>query len=176
MFELNSKKSVYYIFIVLVVTFLSLSYLHDIIKMAIFSDFADFGNYYLYSKALRLNYNIYTLDKATIIQLLQEFKMPPIDFDPLVCTLHSPMYSTLIQGITFFEYRLASLLWLVLSHVLLFTSILIILKLIYEKMVDIDRKFIIASSIFLVLSFQPLIDNMYMGQVNPLLLFFLVLS
>ena len=169
------SNGIYFIFTILIAAFILLTYLHDTFKMAIFSEFEDFCNYYLYSKALRLNYNVYTLDEATKEQIMRDFGIPPIKSDALICTLHSPAYSTLFLVFTFFEYRIASLLWFILNHILLITSVLIILRLIYEKIIGIDGKFIIISSIFLVFVFQPLIENMDIGQVNPFVFFFFVL-
>ena len=161
----------YIVFLVLVAVSISLSYAHEIIKMAVFSNFGDFGSYYFYSKALSLNYNVYDLDEGAIEQLSEKFRVPPFPYP----TGHSPIFLFLARSFTFFEYRLASIIWLLVLNILLFFITLIILRVAYEKIVDIDRKFIMTSSVFLVLSFHPLIENMHLGQINLLALFFVVL-
>lgn len=165
-------KPVYAVFFVLIIAFACLTYFHELIKMAIFVGFEDFGNYYFYSKAIWLHHNIYTMDETTLEQLRISFNMPRFAHP----TGHSPAFFFLIRPITFFNFESACRVWLILNNLLLFASLFIILKLVCEKMADTAKNFIAASSLFMVFSFQPLIENMYCGQNNMLILFSFVMS
>ena len=64
---------IYTLFIILVIAFVSLSYLHGMIKITASEGFGDFANYYFFAKALSHNYIIYTLDTPLKDQLKKEF-------------------------------------------------------------------------------------------------------
>ncbi len=166
------QKTIFSTFLILIIAFSGLTYIHELVKMSFSSDFGDFGNYYFYSKALSLNYNIYKLDAVATQTLAQSFGMPEF----VRGTGHSPIFLSLIKGITYLPFRLASILWLFLNNILLISSILIILKLAFEKIPNLDKEFLNLSSIFFVLSYQPLLESMALGQSTVLILFFLILS
>ncbi|MDD5679700.1 MAG: glycosyltransferase family 87 protein [Candidatus Omnitrophica bacterium] len=168
----NQRRAIYVVFAVLVAVFVFLSYFHEVIKMSLYRNFGDLGNYYFYSKALNLNYNVYSMDNETTEQLRKEFGMPPF----IAVTLHSPAFLIMIKWITFFEYNSATIVWMLVNNILLLLSICIILKMAFEKIKNIDKGFVIASSAFLVFSFQPLLENTVLGQINPMIFFFFVLS
>lgn len=171
-FQKTELKPVYTVFFILVVAFACLSYFHELTKAIVDIGLEDFGNYYFYSKAIWLNHNIYTMDEATMERLRISFNMPAFSHP----TGHSPAFFFLVRPITFFDFESASRIWLMLNSLLLFASLFIILKLVCEKLADAEKNFIAASSLFMVLSFQPLIENMYNGQNNALVLFFFVLA
>jgi hypothetical protein len=140
--------------------------------MAVFSEFVDFGKYYFDAKALNLNYNIYTLDEKTRERLKNEFKTPLLSTG---VPLHSPVFHFLITWVTVFGYRWACLLWFLFNHIVLGICVLLILRFILKKIVDTNKEFIFTTSLFLVLSYQPLIENVSLGQQNLIILLFFIL-
>jgi hypothetical protein len=166
-FKKTQFKPIYGIFFILVVAFAGLSYFHTLIKTAAFSGFGDFGNYYFYSKVIP-HHNIYTMEETTFHQLRIAFNMPNFVHP----SAHSPAFFFLLGPITNFDFQSASIIWLILNNLLLFSSIFIILKLAGEKFNIADKNFLMGSALFMVFSFQPLIENIHMGQNNILILFF----
>lgn len=168
----NELKPVYAVFFILVIAFACLTYLHELTKLAVFMGFEDFGNYYFYSKAIWLHHDIYTMDEATLEKLRISFSMPAFSHP----TGHSPAFFFLVKPITIFDFESACRIWLMLNNLLMFVSLFIILKLVCEKLTQPEKNFIEASSLFMILSFQPLIENMYCGQNNMPILFLFTMS
>lgn len=169
---LKEQKTIYVAFVMLVVAFVFLSYLHEVIKIGAFSELGDFCSFYFHAKALRLNYNPYTQDEVARESLRKEFGLP----QSVYIADYSLIFYNLVRGLTFLEYRTACIIWLLLNNILLFSSILIILRLAFAKIPNVDRTFIVISSVFLVFSFQPLIEDLFIGQVNLPVLFLFTLA
>lgn len=169
---LKLQKTIYVAFVILVVAFVFLSYLHEVIKMGAFSELGDFCSFYFHAKALRLNYNPYTQDEVAREGLRREFGLPR----SVYIADYSLIFYNLVRGLTFLEYRTACIIWLLFNNLLLFSSILIILRLAFTKIPNVDRTFIVISLVFLVFSFQPLIEDLFIGQVNLPVLFLFTLA
>lgn len=163
------KHPAFVAFLVLAALFSLFTYSHEAIKMALYRNFGDFGNYYFFSKAMRLHYDIYALSEAAKAELTAQFGMPEF---VSAYTGHSPGFFLFFQGLTFLKYHTAVLVWFFLNNLFLAASVLIILKLVFEKIANCDRAFVGLSAVFLVFSFQPLLENMALGQINLLILLF----
>lgn len=171
-FQKAELRPIYTVFFILVIAFACLTYFHELAKSMVFVELEDFDNYYFYSKAIWSHYNIYTMDETTSEKLRLSFRMPGFVYP----AGDSPPFFFLIKPLTIFDFASASKIWAALNSFLLFCSVLIILKLICEKLTDISRNFIMASSLFMVFSFQPLIENLHAGQNDIPILFFFVLA
>jgi len=165
------QKPACLVFLLIMAVFIVITYVHDVTRMAVLNDFADFGSYYFYSKAMNLKYNAYRLDDAAIDGLRTKFGMPVFNYP----TLQSPIFFFLIGFITFFKFRPAAVVWLILNSALVLASLLLIVGMICEERKDIEKWFLLLTSLFLVFAFQPLLENMAVGQVNVPILFFLAL-
>lgn len=162
------NNPVFIAFLVLVALFSIFTYSHEAAKMAIRGNFCDFGHFYFYSKAMRLGYDIYGMDEATRTALIGQFRMPEFMSEP---PGYPPGFFLMFHSLTFLDYPAAARIWLLINNLFLVMSIMIILSLVFEKIRDIDRTFIILSVIFLAFSFQPLLEDMAVGQINAIVLF-----
>ncbi len=164
---MNDRSLAFRSFLILVIAFCLLTYVHEAARTAVSSEYIDFGNYYFYAKALRLHYPIYTLNEQTLEVLRAQFAMPPFVHP----SFHPPVFFLLFRSITFFGYRTAALLWLLLNNLLLTVSVAMLISLAVRHMKVNDKLFFTGSILFLVTSFQPLLATLILGQVNLFILF-----
>ena len=148
--------------------FILLSYFHSVVRMSVLDgNFGDFANYYFYTQQIQSGVNVYAVPQAQMEERIRQSDLPAY-----ICygVGYSPLFFFLFSPLTRLDFPMANLLWLILNHLLL----AVILALAW-RMSDARR----ASDLFLLLilmfASQPLAENVGIGQINIVILFFLVL-
>ena len=162
------------VFFFLVLAFCLLTYAHEVVHMAAFSDFGDFGHYYFWCKAARLHFPVYSLDERSFETLGRAFGMPPFVHP----TFHTPAFFLVFNWISLPGYRAAALMWLLLNNLLLAGSVamLIGLAIRHIPVAPGDRAFFVGGTLVFVTLFQPLFEGLFLGQVGIVILFLLTLG
>jgi hypothetical protein len=155
------------IFFILAALFSSMTYFHDSMKMVIKSDFYDFGDYYFHAALMKNHHNIYEATPETRDRFKKSLKMPKF------CETYAchPVLLLSIIPFTFFPYKLAAALWLIVNNILLIVTVLLIIKLVKNK-IRFDLSTL--ALVFMTFSFQSLIETTWLGNLNIPLLFLLV--
>lgn len=163
---IQKKAFVFKYFLYLIVAFVIFTYLHDVLKEGLESKFIDFGHYYICAQLLRERYDIWQWSAETATKtstLCNELGLVEQGRP-----LHSPGFFFLFLPFTFLPYKIAVYLWLFLTQLALLVTIILILKRIRNL-----QFWQILSCLFLVFSYWPLREDLHLGQVNLLILFFL---
>ncbi len=141
------------------------AYLHTLTKLAIESRFIDFAHYYTYAKVVALGWNPFDPHAVVSVDALLEIRraQAPANYPPL--------FYLIMQPWACLPFRTAALGWLSMSQLFLMGSV----GFLYHRLVtaSILR---VACTIFVYLTFQPLIEDLALGQVNTLLLFLVSLG
>lgn len=155
-----------YILLVIIIAFLILTYLHNIAKMLIVErNFADFANYYFFSKQLREGQNIYELTNTELTQLYQKSHIPTHIAGKAE---YSPIFFFMMIPFSHLSFWSANLVWLLLNHIALIACMWFSALIINPR----TQHHFLSLSFLVVIFFasQPLLENIGIGQINILIL------
>jgi hypothetical protein len=152
-------------FLVLVVLFSLLRYLYTLAGLLWEAPFIDFAHYYTYASGVRLGHNPF--DPQAVAQVDALLGIRRAD----AAANYPPLFYVLMQPWTFLAFRPAAVIWLVLSQVCVFGALALGLRRV-TPLPPVG----LAATLFVAFNYQPLIENLALGQMNPLLLLLVALA
>ena len=155
--KITEENKIIYICIISLLLF---RFVHQLIKFIIESKFIDLGYHYFYANMVRLGFNLFdtiSIEKAKLLV--------PIRFAGGEA-VYSPSYFVFFQPLTHIPFSLLSILWLIFSVILCFFAITIFL---YNSKQNLSW-LMVGFICILVFTYQPLYEDLILGQNNCLLL------
>ena len=151
--------------LLLVVLFSAVRYLHELVKFLVESPFIDFAHYYTYATVVALGLNPFDPQAvARVDELLQIRRAGSAANYP-------PLFYLLMQPWTVLPFRPAAVAWFFAGQACLLGFFIVCLRA-YAPVAPVRT----AAALFCVLNFQPLLENVVLGQTNLLLLFLVTLA
>jgi hypothetical protein len=151
---------------VVLVFFLSLfRYVHTLGKLMVDSPFIDFAHYYTYATVVAQGYNPFDPSAVAHVDSLLAIRRAgaPANYPP-------PFY-LLMRPWTFLPFRPAAVAWLLASQLFLLGSLVCC-----RRRLESAPAIRIAMLAFVILNYQPLIEDLTLGQINTALLFLAALA
>jgi hypothetical protein len=141
-------------------------YAHAVVKMAVESQFIDFAYYYVF--AVLAGRGLDPWDPAAVAGVTRELALRRAAGSS---SNYPPLFHLLMQPWTWLPFRVGALLWLALAQACLAGALALVLR----------RRAgapwaAVAAALFVVLTWQPLIESLVLGQANVLLLFLVTLA
>ena len=153
------------LFVALVVLFCLVRYLHTVAVMLRDASFIDFAHYYTYATMVRLGRDPF--DPQAVAQVDALLGIRRAGAGPN----YPPLFYVLMLPWTLAAFRPAAVTWLFLSQACLFGALALCRRR-FEPLWPIG----IAAVLFVVLNYQPVIEDLALGQINALLLFLVTLA
>jgi len=155
--EITEGTKIIYVCIIALFLF---RFVHQNLKFLLESKFIDLGYHYFYSTMVRLGLDLFDPDMIEKAKLLNPMRIAGGQ------AVYSPSYFVFFQPLTYIPFSLLSTLWLILSVTLVFISIATFLR--YSNW---NRSLLMVTFIcILVFTYQPLYEDLGLGQNNSLLL------
>ena len=151
--------------LMVVILFSGFRYLHDIVKALAGAPFIDFAHYYTYGTAVARGIDPYDVD--AIAKLDGALHMRRAGGG----AAYPPLFYLFMQPWVWLPFRLSSVIWFAVNQVLLFAALLFCFRR-YATAAPVQ----IALGLFVVFNYQPLFENVVLGQSNVLLLFLVILA
>ncbi len=145
---------------VLVVAVALARYGHALVKMAVESEFIDFAYYYTYAVAAGRGLDPYAPEAVARVDRLLDLRRAAG-----ASSNYPPLFHLLVQPWTWLPFRAAALAWLVLAQACLAGSLALWLRARPGASWP-----AVAAVLFVVLTWQPLLENLVLGQANVLIL------
>lgn len=153
------------LFLTLVVLFCLFRYLYMLAVLLWEAPFIDFGHYYTYATVVRLGHNPFDPQAVAQTDALLAIRRAG------AAANYPPLFYVLMRPWTIMAFRPAAVAWLVLSQACVFGALALCL-----------RRFVppspvgVAATLFVAFNYQPLVESLALGQVNPLPLLFVTLA
>ena len=155
------KEKIFYIIIIALSLF---RLTHQLIKFFVEKSFIDLAYHYYYSTMVRFGFDLFdpqSIEKAKTLIPLRHAGGSAV---------YSPSYFFFFQPLTFLPFQTLSFLWLIFSILLVFFSVSYFLV-----HTDWDGSLLAPTFIiFLITYYQPLYEDLALGQNNSILLIFAV--
>ncbi len=137
---------------------------HQSLKYVLESQFIDLGYHYFYSSMARSGFDLFDPGAIEKAKLLFPMRFAGGQ------AIYSPSYFFFFQPLTYIPFKVLAILWLIFSLTLVILTVIILLR--HGKW---DRSWLqLTFVIVLVTNFQPLYEDLVLGQNNCLLLLFAV--
>lgn len=167
------EKRNFIVLLIIVSSFLVLTYFHSITKMILVEkNFCDFAGYYFYADLLNNDKDIYLLTRDKNLgeehkQLMKESGIPVhIAFG----VGYSPLFFYLISFLAKLKFTTANLVWLIANNLLVIAAMMLWIFMRRDR-----DSYLFFTSIIVMFASQPLLENMGAGQVNVIFLFLFLL-
>src|SRR2546428_2303114 len=151
--------------LLLVVLFSAVRYLHDLVKFLVESPFIDFAHYYTYATVIVEGHSPLDTDAVKLVEARQNLRSAGVS------ALYSPLFYFVMGTWVHFPFRQAAVIWLFINQTCLVGACLLC----FRRFTSAPRVGI-AAVLFVVLNYQPLFEDLVLGQSNILLLFFVSLA
>jgi hypothetical protein len=151
--------------VALVVVFSLFRYLHTLAVLLWDAPFIDFAHYYTYATVIRLGQNPFDPEAVARVDALLAIRRAG------AAANYPPLFYVLMQPWTLLPFRPAAVTWFIASQVCLFGAFAVCL-----------RRFAppspvgVAAALFVMFNYQPLVENLALGQANVLLLLLVTLA
>jgi hypothetical protein len=151
--------------VALVVVFSLFRYLHTLAVLLWEAPFIDFAHYYTYATVVRLGQNPFDPEAVARVDALLAIRRAG------AAANYPPLFYVLMQPWTLLPFRPAAVLWLIASQACLFGAVAVCL-----------RRFVppspvgVAATLFVAFNYQPLVEDLALGQANALLLLLVSLA
>ena len=149
----------------LVVVFSLFRYVHDLAKLLLEAPFIDFAHYYTYATVVRRGLDPFDPQAVASVDDLLRIRRAG------AAANYPPLFYLLMQPWTLLPFRPAAVTWLLASQALLVAA----LGFCRRSFASASPVRVVAA-LFVVLNYQPLIENLALGQANLLLLFLVTLA
>jgi hypothetical protein len=153
------------LFLVLVVLFSLFRYLHALAVLLWEVPFIDFAHYYTYASVVRLGHSPFDPQAVAQVDALLAIRRAG------AAANYPPLFYVLMQPWTLAAFRPAAVTWFLLSQACVFGALALCLRR-FEPLSSIG----VAATLFVAFNYQPLIENLALGQINPLLLLLVTLA
>lgn len=151
--------------LMVVILFSGVRYLHDIAKALAGAPFVDFAHYYTYGTAVARGIDPYDVDAIAKLDGALNMRRAGGGAG------YPPLFYLFMQLWVWLPFRLSSAIWFVVNQVMLFAALLLCFRR-YATAAPVQ----IVLGLFVVFNYQPLFENVVLGQSNVLLLFLVVLA
>lgn len=145
--------------VALVVLFSCVRYLHVLAVLLWDAPFIDFAHYFTYATVVGRGQNPFDPQAVAEVDALLAIRRAG------AAANYPPLFYLLMLPWTAMAFRAAAVTWLVLSQACVFGAIALCLRR-REGVSPVA----VAAVLFVVFNYQPLIENLALGQINPLLL------
>lgn len=147
-----------------------MTYFHAVSREMMFSQFTDFGNYWLNASMMKDGFNTWSKDEET--EGRRAALANRYGFLITYPSINSLGFSAFMLPFTLFDFRHAALLWNIIGQAALLFSLWLMLKISKIKPFSEDMLLVL----FLVFSFWPIREALHDGQVTFLTLFLMTAS
>jgi len=153
------------LFLTLVVLFGLFRYLHMLAVLLWEAPFIDFAHYYTYATVIRLGQDPFDPQAVARADALLAIRRAG------AAANYPPLFYVLLQPWATMAFRPAAVVWFFMSQVCVFGALALCL-----------RRFVppspvgVAATLFVAFNYQPLVESLALGQVNPLLLLLVTLA
>ena len=147
------------LFLALVVLFSLFRYLHTVAVLLWEAPFIDFAHYYTYATAVRLGHNPFDPQAVAQVDALLSIRRAG------TAANYPPLFYLLMEPWTVMAFRPAAVTWLFVSQACLFGALALCLRR-FEPPQPIG----VAAALFVAFNYQPLVENLALGQINAFLL------
>jgi hypothetical protein len=149
------------------------TFTHDVLKFFLLdSDFCDFAVFYSLSGLLGQGTNFLDISLAELQQLQANSGIPHICYSEPGVALYSPAFYFCVAPLTRLNFGTANILWFFLNTLALISSVFLLMRAFSIKTNTIN----LCVASFIVFTYQPLLENIALGQSNILILLFFVLA
>jgi hypothetical protein len=148
-----------------VVLFSLVRYLHDLAKFLIESPFVDFAHYYVHTTAVALGLDPF--DPQAVAQVVESLKIRRAGGS----AGYPPLFYVLMRPWVLVPFHWSAVAWVLTNQVLLLATLGLCLRR-FASAGPVQ----IAAALFVVLNYQPLVEDIALGQANVLLLFLAALA
>jgi len=149
----------------IIVLFSFFRFLHDLVKLLIESPFIDFAHYYTYAMILAEGHSPLDADAAKQVDARLGIHSAGVS------AMYSPWFYFVMGVLTRLPFRQAAAVWVFVNQVCLWSALLLCLR-----RFNTAQPAGIAVALFVLLNFQPLLEDLALGQSNVVLLFFMTLA
>jgi hypothetical protein len=149
----------------LIVLFSLFRYLHTLAVLLWEAPFIDFAHYYTYATVVRLGQNPFDAEAVARVDAALGIRRAG------AAANYPPLFYVLMQPWTLMAFRPAAVAWFIVSQVCLFGALAVCL-----------RRFAppspvgVAAALFVAFNYQPLVEDLALGQANVLLLLLVTLA
>lgn len=151
--------------LMLVILFSLFRYVHDLTKLLVESPFIDFAYYYTYATVVEEGHSPLDVDAVKLIDARLGLRRAGAS------GMYSPWFNFVMGLWTYLPFRQAVVVWVFVNQACLWSVWLLCLRR-FEAATPAS----IATALFVLLNFQPLIEDLALGQSNVVLLFFVTLA
>ena len=134
-------------------------YLHDLLKVLLDSPFIDFAHYYTFGTAFRLNLDPF--DPVAVHRLDDYLQLRRAGSG----ANYPPLFYLIMQPWVVLPFRSSAVLWLATNQLFLLTTLLLCSRRLPPR--DLIQATV---TLFVVFNYQPLFEDIFLGQSNILLL------
>ncbi len=149
----------------LVILFSLFRYVHDLTKLLVESPFIDFAYYYTYATVVEEGHSPLDVDAVKLNDARLGLRRAGAS------GMYSPWFYFVMGLWTYLPFRQAVVVWVFVNQACLWSVWLLCLRR-FEAATPAS----IATALFVLLNFQPLIEDLALGQSNVVLLFFVTLA
>lgn len=149
----------------IVVLFSLVRYFHDIAKVLVESPFIDFAHYYSYATMVSLGQDPFDPQAVARMDDLLQIRRAG------AAANYPPLFYLFMQPWVLLPFHPASVLWLAINQVCLLAALAFCFR-----QCPASGPVRAAAVLFILLNYQPLIENVALGQINVLLLFLVTLA
>jgi len=153
------------LFLLLVVLFSLFHYLHDLAKLLVDAPFIDFAHYYTYATVVSLGQDPFDPQAVAQVDHLLNIRRAS------AAANYPPLFYLFMQPWVLLPFRLSAVVWLLAGQ----ACLLLTVWLCFRRAVSV-APIPLAATLFVILNYQPLIENLALGQANVLLLFLVTLA
>jgi hypothetical protein len=167
------REDYLHIIIIIAGLYAVINYLHSVLKLFIFEpNFCDFAHYYFFADLLSQGTNFLRLDVATVTGMMDLSDIPVHICHWVGIPIYSSVFFTFLMPFARLDFNAANLIWFLLNNAALLVSVLLLMRI-----SDVGLNTLNISAVaFLVFSYQPLIEDIAIGQSNLLIFCMLVLT
>jgi hypothetical protein len=153
------------LFLALVILFSLFRYLYTLAVLLWEAPFIDFAHYYTYATVVRLGRNPFDLETVAQVDALLAIRRAGAGAN------YPPLFYALMLPWTLMAFRPAAVMWFFLSQVCVFGALALCLR-----RFELPSPIGVAATLFVAFSYQPLVENLALGQINPMLLLLVTLA
>jgi hypothetical protein len=151
--------------LLLVVLFSAVRYLHDLVKFLVESPFIDFAHYYTYATVVAMGLDPFDPQAVARVDELLHIRRAG------GAANYPPLFYLFMQPWALLPFRPAAVAWFLAGQACLVGSLVLCLRT-YATASPVR----VATALFVVLNYQPLLESVALGQTNLLLLLLVTLG
>ncbi len=140
-------------------------YGHEVVRMAVESRFIDFAYYYTYAVVAGRGLDPYAPEAVASVDRLLDIRRAAGGSN------YPPLFHLLMQPLTWLPFRAAALVWLGLAQACLAGALAL-----WLRRGPVASWAAVAAVLFVALTWQPLLENLVLGEANILLLLLVTLG